>query len=91
MGDFLNSDALWQIDIELEQAILQQTKHLSKTPLYWLINKPNAIKNMPKFSHQKEGVNWYVTKNAHNQPIKFGFKDGLLHRLVVCQYSCCGR
>ncbi|CAC9958126.1 hypothetical protein [uncultured Gammaproteobacteria bacterium] len=79
----LNNDELWQIDIELEQAILQQTKDFSKTPLYWLINKPDSIKNTPKFSHQEGDINWYLAVNTHSQPIEFGFIDGLLHAISL--------
>ncbi|MDC9714833.1 MAG: outer-membrane lipoprotein carrier protein LolA [Gammaproteobacteria bacterium] len=79
----LNNDELWQIDVELEQAILQQTKDFSKTPLYWLINKPDSIKNTPKFSHQEGGINWYLAVNTHSQPIEFGFINGLLHAISL--------
>lgn len=68
----LNSDELWIIDTELEQAILQKTKDLSKTPLYWLINRPNAVKNIPKYSYSSAGIDWYVT-SENTQPVSFGF------------------
>ncbi len=72
----LNNNELWLIDTELEQASLQQTQDLSQTPLHWLINKPNTLKNPPTFSYNKRGVDWYTT-----QTLKFGFKGGLLHAI----------
>jgi len=77
----LNNNELWLVDAELEQAVLQKSKDLSKTPLYWLINKPNTIKNIPTFSHQQDGIDWYKA-NSHSsqyQQLIFGFKDKALH------------
>jgi len=74
----LNNNELWLIDTELEQASLQQIQDLSKTPLYWLINKPNSMNNPPTFSYKKKGVDWYTT-----QTLKFGFKEGLLYAISL--------
>ena len=78
----LNNNELWQIDTELEQAVLQEKKDLAKTPLYWLINKPDSIQNTPKFSHSEGGIDWYLAANAYSQ-IEFGFVDGLLHAISL--------
>jgi len=75
----LNNQELWLIDTELEQASLQQIQNLSKTPLYWLINKPSTIKNPPVFSHHQENIDWYTSDPV----LKFGFKDGLLHAISL--------
>jgi outer membrane lipoprotein carrier protein len=79
---FNNDNELWQIDTELEQAILKKTKDLSKTPLYWLINKPRTLKNTPKFSHQIGGIDWYSAK-ADKQALEFGFVGGLLNAIKL--------
>ncbi len=79
----LNNNELWQIDTELEQVVLQEKKDLSKTPLYWLINKPDSIENTPKFSHSEGGIDWYLAANAYSQPIEFGFIDGLLRAISL--------
>ncbi|RUA04828.1 MAG: hypothetical protein DSY43_05800 [Gammaproteobacteria bacterium] len=68
----LNNNELWMIDTELEQAVLQKNQDFSKTPLYWLINKPNTLKNTPKYSHSEGGIDWYLT-NQKTQPLGFGF------------------
>ena len=78
----LNNDELWLVDTELEQASLQQIQDLSQTPLYWLINKPDTLQNLPVFSHRQEGVDWYTT-NTSTQALKFGFKDNLLHTISL--------
>ena len=78
----LNNEELWLIDTELEQASLQQIQDLSQTPLYWLINKPDTMQNLPVFSHRQEGVDWYTT-NTSTQVLKFGFKDNLLHTISL--------
>ncbi len=72
----LNDNELWLIDIELEQASLQKIKNISKTPLHWLINKPDTLKNIPLFSHTEKGINWYTT--GQNNTLQFGFEDDLL-------------
>lgn len=79
----LNDNKLWQIDTELEQAVLQEKKDLSKTPLYWFINKPDTIKSMPKFSHTAGGIDWYLTTNPDNQPVEFGFVNNLLYAITL--------
>ncbi|BAS67078.1 LolA family protein [Bathymodiolus septemdierum thioautotrophic gill symbiont] len=68
----LNNNELWMIDTELEQTVLQKNQDFSKTPLYWLINKPNTLKNTPKYSHSEGGIDWYLT-NQKTQPLGFGF------------------
>lgn len=81
----LNNNELWLVDIELEQAVLQKSQDLSKTPLYWLINKPNTIKDMPKFSHQKDGVDWYQANSQSSQyrQLFFGFKHKALRTITL--------
>ncbi len=79
----LNNHELWQIDTELEQAVLQEKKDLSKTPLYWLINRPDSLKNTPKFSHSEGDIDWYLAANTYSQPIEFGFTDGLLRAISL--------
>lgn len=78
----LNNDELWLVDTELEQASLQQIQDLSQTPLYWLINKPSTLQNLPIFSHQENHIDWYTT-NTSTQTLKFGFKDNLLHAISM--------
>jgi outer membrane lipoprotein carrier protein len=79
----LNNNELWLVDIELEQASLQKSQDLSQTPLYWLINKPNTIKNIPIFSHQQDGIDWYKanSQSSQYQQLLFGFKDKVLHAI----------
>ncbi len=79
----LNNSELWQIDTELEQAVLQENKDFSKTPLYWLINKPSSMNHIPKFSHSESGIDWYLAINTHSQPVEFGFIDGLLYAISL--------
>ena len=74
----LNNNELWFVDVELEQANLQQINDLKQTPLYYLINKPESIDNTPKFSYSKAGVNWY---SSQDKQIQFGFKDQQLHAI----------
>lgn len=74
----LNNNELWFVDVALEQANLQQINDLKHTPLYYLINKPKSIKNMPKFSYSKAGVDWYSSKDKQ---IQFGFKNHQLHAI----------
>ena len=78
----LNNDELWLVDTELEQASLQQIQDLSQTPLYWLINKPSTLQNLPILSHQENHIDWYKT-NTLTQVLKFGFKDDLLHAISL--------
>ncbi|SFV88807.1 Outer membrane lipoprotein carrier protein LolA [hydrothermal vent metagenome] len=68
----LNNNELWLVDTELEQAVLQKTKDFSETPLYWLINKPDALKDTPKYAYSEGGIDWYSV-NESTQPVKFGF------------------
>lgn len=81
----LNNNELWLIDIELEQASLQKLQDLSQTPLYWLINKPNTIKNSPSFSYQHKGIDWYKanSQSSQYQQLLFGFKDKVLHAISL--------
>ncbi|WXU00524.1 MAG: Outer-membrane lipoprotein carrier protein [Catillopecten margaritatus gill symbiont] len=78
----LNDNELWLIDTELEQAVLQKTQDFSKTPLYWLINKPNTLKNTPKYSHSEGGIDWYLA-NQSTQPLGFGFAGNELSTLSL--------
>lgn len=68
----LNNNELWLIDTELEQAVLQKTQDFSKTLLYWLINKPNTLKDTPKYAYSSGGIDWYLA-NQSTQPLSFGF------------------
>jgi len=81
----LNNNELWLVDIELEQASLQKSKDLSQTPLYWLINKPNTIKNSPSYSHQDKGVDWYKanSQSSQYQQLLFGFKEKALYAISL--------
>lgn len=78
----LNANELWLVDTELEQAVLQKTKDLSKTPLYWLINKPNTIKDTPKYSYSSGGIDWYVA-NESTEPVSFGFTGNELSAISL--------
>ncbi|SFV85729.1 Outer membrane lipoprotein carrier protein LolA [hydrothermal vent metagenome] len=73
----LNNNEQWLVDTELEQAVLQEATVLSKTPLYWLINKPSTLKNIPKYSYSEGGIDWYLTHQS-TQPLGFGFVDNQL-------------
>jgi len=81
----LNNDDFWLIDIELEQASLQKSHDLSQTPLYWLINKPNTIKNVPKFSRREAGIDWYkaIQQSSQYQKLQFGFKGNKLYAISL--------
>ena len=72
----LNNHELWLIDTELEQASQQATNDLKNTPLYWLMNRPENLQDLPRFSHSELGVNWYKT-NQSNQ-LSFGFRNKTL-------------
>ena len=72
----INNQDSYLIDYDLEQAVKQQINNLDSTPLYWLINKPNTLKNMPKFSHKALNISWYKTDNQQN--IAFGFQNNKL-------------
>ena len=74
----LNNKELWLVDVELEQANLQAIEDLAKTPLYYLINKPKLIKDMPKFSYSKAGIDWY---SSPDRRIQFGFKNQQLYAI----------
>lgn len=81
----LNSNELWLIDVELEQAILQKNQDLSQTPLYWLINKPSSMIHTPKFSHRKNSIDWYQTDKhlTQYQQLLFGFKNTKLYAISL--------
>ena len=76
----LNDNQFWLIDVELEQAVLQQITDLAKTPLYWLINKPSALKNIPIFSHRQADFDWYEanSNSAKYQQLEFAFSGATL-------------
>lgn len=78
----LNNNQLWMVDIDLEQAVLQKSQDFSKTPLYWLINKPNTLKNTPKYAYSEGGIDWYLA-NQSTQPLKFGFVNGILNTISL--------
>ena len=77
----LNNHELWLIDTELEQASQQATNDLKNTPLYWLMNRPENLQDLPQFSHSKLGVNWYKT-NQSNQ-LSFGFRNKTLDAIQL--------
>ena len=77
----LNHNELWLVDVELEQATLQKTTDLSKTPLYWLVNKPDRIKNTPVFSHTEQGTDWY--KTTQENTLYFGFDNNTLSAISL--------
>ena len=81
----LNNNEFWLIDVELEQASLQVNQDLSQTPLYWLINKPESIANMPTFSYRKNGVDWYGTDrlSSQYQQLYFGFEGKTLRAISL--------
>lgn len=77
----LQNNELWLVDVELEQASLQKIQNLSETPLYWLINKPNLIKDTPTLPHQQADFSWYKTSNStsgnssKHPSLSFGFEN----------------
>ena len=77
----LNNHELWLIDTELEQASQQVTNDLKNTPLYWLMNRPENLQDLPRFSHSRLGVNWYKT-NQSNQ-LSFGFRNKTLDTIQL--------
>lgn len=77
----LNNHELWLIDTELEQASQQATNDLKNTPLYWLMNRPENLQDLPRFSHSELGVNWYKT-NQSNQ-LSFGFRNKTLDTIQL--------
>ena len=77
----LNNHELWLIDTELEQASQQATNDLKNTPLYWLMNRPENLQDLPRFSHSRLGVNWYKT-NQSNQ-LSFGFRNKTLDTIQL--------
>ncbi len=81
----LNDNQLWLIDIELEQASLQSIQDLSQSPLYWLLNKPSLDVDVPKFSHQYDGVSWYQThdNSSKAQQLNFGFENQILKAISL--------
>ncbi len=78
----LNNDELWLVDTELEQAVLQKIKDFSKTPLYWLINKPSTLKTTPKYSYSSGGIDWYLA-NQSTRPLSFGFVGNQLSAISL--------
>ncbi len=78
----LNNNELWLVDVELEQASLQTIQDLSKTPLYWLINKPNNAADKPVFSHHHEGIDWYQNK-VSARSLAFGFARNQLKAISL--------
>ncbi|WPE16518.1 outer-membrane lipoprotein carrier protein LolA [Candidatus Thioglobus autotrophicus] len=75
----LHNQELWLVDTELEQASQRAISELKGTPLYWLINRPEQLKNLPKYTHSKLGVNWYQTQQSNQ--LSFGFRNNSLHAL----------
>ena len=67
----LSNNELWLIDKELEQASMRPIEQLKNTPLYWLINKPGQLENLPKFEHNELAINWYKTQQ--DDQLSFGF------------------
>lgn len=77
----LNNHELWFIDTELEQASQRDTGDLKNTPLYWLINRPEQLENLPQYDHTESNINWYKT-NQDNQ-LSFGFRNNKLSTLKL--------
>jgi outer membrane lipoprotein carrier protein len=77
----LNDKKMWLVDFELEQAVQQETNNLDVTPLYWLINRPDTMRIVPKFSHKRDGINWYKTQKENQ--LLFGFKNKKLKAISL--------
>ena len=77
----LNNHELWLIDTELEQASQQATNDLKNTPLYWLMNRPENLQDLPQFTHSELGVNWYQTKQSNQ--LSFGFRNKTLDAIQL--------
>ncbi len=77
----LTANELWLIDTELEQASLQKIDDLSRSPLYWLVNRPNELDSIPTYQKTTNGIDWYL--NNENQQLAFGFKDGMLNTIKL--------
>ncbi len=75
----LHNKELWLVDTELEQASQRPISELENTPLYWLINRPEQLKKLPKYTHSKHGVNWYQTQQSDQ--LSFGFRNSSLYAL----------
>jgi outer membrane lipoprotein carrier protein len=77
----LNNHELWLIDTELKQASKQVTNDLKNTPLYWLMNRPENLQDLPRFSHSRLGVNWYKTSQSNQ--LSFGFRNKTLDTIQL--------
>lgn len=75
----LNNHELWLVDTELEQASQRAMTELEDTPLYWLLNRPEQLQNLPKYTHSELTVNWYATQQPNQ--LSFGFHRNLLHAI----------
>ena len=76
----INKHEIWLIDMDLEQAALQNIE-IDKTPLYWLINKPSA-NSSATFKRHEQGLDWYRAEQPDNQQVfEFGFRDGVLEAI----------
>lgn len=77
----LNKNQLWLIDFDLEQASLQQITNFEETPLYWLTNRADKISYLPKYTHTKNGLDWYATGQKND--LRFGFQNHNLHSITL--------
>ena len=76
----INNHEIWLIDMDLEQAALQNI-NVDKTPLYWLINKPSA-NSAATLIRQEQGLDWYRVEHPDNQQVfEFGFRGDLLEAI----------
>ena len=67
----LNEQQLYLIDYELEQVSQRSLDNKDNTPIYWLSHAPDALENLPQYSHSREGIDWYQA----NEHLYFGFKN----------------
>ena len=74
-----NNHELWLVDTELEQASQRAMTELKETPLYWLLNRPEQLQSLPKYTHSESNVNWYATQQPNQ--LSFGFRQNLLHAI----------
>ncbi|SMM98339.1 Outer membrane lipoprotein carrier protein LolA [uncultured Candidatus Thioglobus sp.] len=77
----LNDKQLWLVDTELEQASRKDVSTIKNTPLYWLINRPSHLKNLPTYSHTENGIDWYPSHQANK--LNFGFVDKKLRAITL--------
>lgn len=81
----MNNNALWLIDVEIEQSQQLSLDKINQSPLYWLINKPKSLADIPSFEYQHAGIDWYQTlrNSPQYRQLKFGFKDKILNTILL--------